>query len=127
MIIKKSFLASLTSILLIVGGCSNPKTIDNKSESDKMFIELKELLLLYSDSLKNAADSASITNIVDRYESELTKTIYKYPAESDLQLTQGQQDTIASLTENFVSLKRLKYSNLLQNNDSIATDSITVE
>lgn len=127
MIMKKSFLASLTSLLLIVGGCSNPKTIDNKSESDKMFIELKELLLLYSDSLKNAADSASITNIVDRYESELTKTIYKYPAESDLQLTQGQQDTIASLTENFVSLKRLKYSNLLQNNDSIATDSITVE
>ena len=127
MIMKKSFLASLASMLLIVGGCSNPKTIDNKSESDKMFIELKELLLLYSDSLKNASDSASITNIVDRYESELTKTIYKYPAESDLQLTQGQQDTIASLTENFVSLKRLKYSNLLQNNDSIATDSITVE
>ena len=124
---KKSFLASLTSLLLIVGGCNNPKTIDNKSESDKMFIELKELLLLYSDSLKNAADSASITNIVNRYESELTKTIYKYPAESDLQLTQGQQDTIASLTENFVSLKRLKYSNLLQNNDSIATDNITVE
>ena len=127
MIMKRSLLASLTSLLLIVGGCNNSKTIDNKSESDKMFIELKELLLLYSDSLKNAADSASITNIVDRYESELTKTIYKYPAESDLLLTQGQQDTIASLTENFVAIKRLKYSNLLQNNDSIATDSITVE
>ena len=124
---KQSFLACLTSMLVIVGGCSNPKTIDNKSESDKMFIELKELLMLYSDSLKNASDSASITNIVDRYESELTKTIYKYPAESDLQLTQGQQDTIASLTDNFVAIKRLKYSNLLQNNDSIATDSITVE
>ena len=127
MIMKQSFLACLTSMLVIVGGCSNPKTIDNKSESDKMFIELKELLMLYSDSLKNASDSASITNIVDRYESELTKTIYKYPAESDLQLTQGQQDTIASLTDNFVAIKRLKYSNLLQNNDSIATDSITVE
>ena len=124
---KQSFLACLTSMLLIVGGCSNPKTIDNKSESDKMFIELKELLLLYSDSLKNASDSASITNIVDRYESELTKTIYKYPAESDLQLTQGQQDTIASLTDNFVAIKRLKYSNLLHGNDSIATDSITIE
>ena len=124
---KQSFLACLTSMLVIVGGCSNPKTIDNKSESDKMFIELKELLMLYSDSLKNASDSASITNIVDRYESELTKTIYKYPAESDLQLTQGQQDTIASLTENFVAIKRLKYSNLLHGNDSIATDSITVE
>ena len=36
------------------------------------------------------------------------------PAESDLLLTQGQQDTIASLTENFVAIKRLKYSNLLQ-------------
>lgn len=124
---KQSFLACLTSMLLIVGGCSNPKTIDNKSESDKMFIELKELLMLYSDSLKNASDSASITNIVDRYESEQTKTIYKYPAESDLQLTQGQQDTIASLTENFVAIKRLKYSNLLHGNDSIATDSIPVE
>ena len=127
MIMKQSFLACLTSMLLVVGGCSNPKTIDNKSESDKMFIELKELLLLYSDSLKNASDSASITNIVDRYESELTKTIYKYPAESDLQLTQGQQDTIASLTDNFVAIKRLKYSNLLHGNDSIATDSITIE
>ena len=127
MIMKQSFLACLTYMLLIVGGCSNPKTIDNKSESDKMFIELKELLLLYSDSLKNASDSASITNIVDRYESELTKTIYKYPAESDLQLTQGQQDTIASLTDNFVAIKRLKYSNLLHGNDSIATDSITIE
>ena len=124
---KQSFLACLTSMLLIVGGCSNPKTIDNKSESDKMFIELKELLMLYSDSLKNASDSASITNIVDQYESELTKTIYKYPAESDLQLTQGQQDTIASLTDNFVAIKRLKYSNLLHGNDSIATDSITIE
>ena len=127
MIMKQSFLACLTSMLLVVGGCSNPKTIDNKSESDKMFIELKELLMLYSDSLKNASDSASITNIVDRYESELTKTIYKYPAESDLQLTQGQQDTIASLTDNFVAIKRLKYSNLLHGNDSIATDSITIE
>ena len=127
MIMKQSFLACLTSMLLIVGGCSNPKTIDNKSESDKMFIELKELLMLYSDSLKNASDSASITNIVDQYESELTKTIYKYPAESDLQLTQGQQDTIASLTDNFVAIKRLKYSNLLHGNDSIATDSITIE
>ena len=124
---KRSLLASLTSLLLIVGGCNNSKTIDNKSESDKMFIELKELLILYSDSLKNASDSASITNIVDRYESELTKMIYKYPAESDLLLTQGQQDTIASLTENFVAIKRLKYSNLLQGNDSIATDSITIE
>ena len=124
---KQSFLACLTSMLLVVGGCSNPKTIDNKSESDKMFIELKELLMLYSDSLKNASDSASITNIVDQYESELTKTIYKYPAESDLQLTQGQQDTIASLTDNFVAIKRLKYSNLLHGNDSIATDSITIE
>ena len=124
---KRSLLASLTSLLLIVGGCNNSKTIDNKSESDKMFIELKELLILYSDSLKNASDSASITNIVDRYESELTQTIYKYPAESDLLLTQGQQDTIASLTENFVAIKRLKYSNLLQGNDSIATDSVTIE
>ena len=127
MIMKRSLLASLTSLLLIVGGCNNSKTIDNKSESDKMFIELKELLILYSDSLKNASDSASITNIVDRYESELTKTIYKYRAESDLLLTQGQQDAIASLTENFVAIKRLKYSNLLQGNDSIATDSITIE
>ena len=61
---KQSLLASLTSLLLIVGGCNNPKTIDNKSESDKMFIELKELLILYSDSLKNASDSAS-TYIID--------------------------------------------------------------
>lgn len=127
MTIKQFSSAVLTFLLLIIGSCSNPKTIDNKSESDKMFIELKELLLIYSDSLKNVSDSASITNIVNHYESELTKTIYKYPAESDMQLTQGQQDTIASLTENFVSLKRMKYAKLLQNNDSIAKDSLTIE
>lgn len=122
---KRSLLASLTSLLLIVGGCNNSKTIDNKSESDKMFIELKELLILYSDSLKNASDSASIAHSIERYETELNKCIFRHPAGTDLELSAGQQDTLTMLTENFLALKRSKIQGLTMPADTVASDSVT--
>lgn len=122
--IKYFYILILISILV---ACNKSAHEEINTHAMHLYNDVKSLIKSYSDSLSNANDSATINNILSKYESDLTKISYKYPAETDYQLTIGQQDTISKLTDEFVRLKQLKLQSLYQPNDSITTDSTVLQ
>lgn len=77
---------------------------------------------LYTDSITHAKDSASLLALMQRYDDSLTKLNYEYPANSDILIDEGENDTIKMLSMRIVHLRD---SLLLRMSGKVANDSIS--
>lgn len=111
---------------LLICACNNPQVNDDNYQADLLYNDIKTLIISYSDSLNAANDSASIDNLIRKFEAELIKTNYNYPPETDFKMTVGQQDTISKLTDKYIGIKQSKLNKLLHPTDSIATEENSV-
>lgn len=99
--------AFLCSLILFIGCANKDETVD-RTDSNALYQDIKKMITLYTDSIAKAADSTSIAGIIERFEENLTKTNFKYPANADAKMTEGQQDTLYMLTSAFTKIKQKK-------------------
>lgn len=126
--VKNNILLLPIAILMVLTyGCSKSNEQSSSDDASRMYNELKKLVISSTDSLKSASDSTSVATAVENYEKLLTKIIMHYPAQTDMRLSQGQQDTLAQLTEKFVSLHREKNHRLTLSTDTLPSDTIPLQ
>lgn len=114
--------------MLVFTNCEPKRKSVDRSQATMMYNMLRQLVISYTDSLSTATDSVSIASITERYEELLTELIFKYPANTDLLMTNGQQDTISNLTAKFVRIKNEKIKGLnIEKTDRVTVDSINKE
>lgn len=102
---------TLILILLIyfIASCVRTENVSNdKENANKMYDDLYSLVVAYNDSLNQSSDSVHIENMILDYERKLTEIVFSYPPNTDLNMTNGQQDTLSQLTDKFIELKKIK-------------------
>ncbi|MDE6637987.1 MAG: hypothetical protein K2K32_07110, partial [Muribaculaceae bacterium] len=100
---------------------------DRRGAAD-MFWKIRSLVSDYTKKVSEAKDSASWADACSEFEEKLDKINFSYPPDTDILLTEGQNDTIQSLIQEYVNARDLRIHELLHpiiEADSIA-DSLAI-
>ncbi|MDE6682981.1 MAG: hypothetical protein K2J87_06100, partial [Muribaculaceae bacterium] len=74
-------------------------------QASELYQKSVRLIRLYTDSFENAQDSATLLNLNERFTSSLTALNFKYPSETCLEISEGENDTLTNLTEKIISVR----------------------
>lgn len=111
---KKKFLFTVLAILgTVLAGCKSESKEKDRSDADKMFARICKLTKEYTEKLSEAPDSATWAEVYNEFEDKLEKISFSYPPDTDLLLTEGQNDTIQNLLEEIVKVKKEKIHDIL--------------
>lgn len=118
-------LAAVVSLVAV--GCGNGKKVKDRTEAHELFDAVTTLTKSYTAKIAAAPDSAGWAMLCEEYEDSLDKVNFSFPPDTDLMLTEGQNDTITSLLATYVRVRDERIHSLLhpvEPSDSIPTDSI---
>lgn len=86
--------------------CSGDSHKRRGDEVSSLYSHSVSLIKSYTDSMKLATDSARVNALAENLEIRLTSLNFKYPADTDLLMTEGENDTLAMMVSKFVKLKK---------------------
>lgn len=115
------------SVSLVAIGCGNGKKAKDRTEAHELFDAVTTLTKSYTAKIAAAPDSADWAMLCEEFEDSLDKVNFSFPPDTDLMLTEGQNDTITSLLATYVRVRDERIHSLLhpvEPSDSIPTDSI---
>lgn len=85
-------------VLLAVCACGHTSTSDEEAERPvdalRLYSTTCRLVNIYADSIRNAPDSASAIVAFEHLQSELDSLNFSVEPDTDLLLTEGENDTI---------------------------------
>ena len=108
-------------------GCGGSKKVKDRAEAHELFEAVTSLTKSYTARVAAAPDSASWAMLCEEYEDSLDKVNFSFPPDTDLMLTEGQNDTITSLMGAYIKARDERIHVLLypvEPPDSIPTDTI---
>ncbi len=127
---KNRILIAVLGIACICSyGCSQEKKNKDRDEATDMFNRICKLTEDYTGKLKEAPDSSNWATLCSEYEDKLYKINFSYPPDTDLLLTEGQNDTIHSLMLDYIKARDERIQNILHpivEADTLQTDSTNV-
>lgn len=99
------------SVSLSLIGCARKPNKNSHIHAAQLFEKSLVLLRAYTDSLSIAKDSAHVESLARAYESKINAINFEFPPETDLRLTQEENDSLIKLTDRLVATRRdrLKY------------------
>ncbi|MDE5849922.1 MAG: hypothetical protein K2H38_07255 [Muribaculaceae bacterium] len=119
---KCVLMALLASVCIGVAGCAQEKKKKDRSQATEMYERICKLTEDYTDRLQNAPDSADWASVCSEFEEKLDKITFSYPPDTDLLLTEGQNDTIHLLMQEYVRMREVRIHGLLH--PQVETDSL---
>ncbi|MDE7413000.1 MAG: hypothetical protein K2N05_04300 [Muribaculaceae bacterium] len=115
--------------LLISPACKKKVETSLRPDAIELYHKSARLLRLYLDSFSLAKDSATLLDLDSRFNHSLTTLNFKFPAETCLEISEGENDTLTNLTERLVALKDsllFLYAHPVTDEDSIPIDSLSM-
>lgn len=109
-----------------LGGCSGKNEDTRGAQARSLYEKSLTLVRSYSDSMARAKDSAAVERLSEAYDEAVTKLNFNYPADTDPDMSEGENDTLARLTLRFVSLRDsllYRFAHPLATPDSLASDT----
>ncbi|MDE6768320.1 MAG: hypothetical protein K2J78_01190 [Muribaculaceae bacterium] len=99
------------SVSLSLIGCARKPNKNSHIHAAQLFEKSLVLLRAYTDSLSIAKDSAHVESLARAYESKINAINFEFPPETDLRLTQEENDSLIKMTDRLVAARRdrLKY------------------
>jgi len=122
-----SLLAGILFLPAILAGCAKKAPDSNREEARQLFSKSIGLIKRYTDSISAARDSTSLFDLDNRFNTSLANLNFEYPSDTDLALSEGENDTLANVTMKYVAIRDsllYAYAHPKADADSIATDSI---
>ncbi len=89
--------AALVAVGMIAISCSKETKSKDRSNAKEMYEQICKLTKDYTEKVADSPDSASWAASCAEFEDKLDKVNFNYPPDTDLLLTEGQNDTIYSL------------------------------
>lgn len=117
-------------LLLILAACTEKKTDQARVAARSLYQQSERILSKYTDSVKSARDSSSLLGIMERLDLALTECEFTYPPETDLRMSEGENDTLANLALRISFLRDsllYVYAHPVVPSDSIPADSTTTD
>lgn len=119
------WIAALCLLTFGTSGCSGGKYSEDRSSADSLFQAVTSLTGEYTVKIAAARDSAEWAAIAKDYEDRLDKVNFSLPADTDLLLTEGQNDTIYQMTEAYIAARDARITTIMHPKASV--DSIPDE
>lgn len=95
--------------LCFLGACEMKDKKEKSEEAEKLYQESIETLNLFISQIQSANDSISIDSLLERYEKKITDINFAVSPETDLKLTEQQNDSIYKLIEKLQRVTATKY------------------
>lgn len=119
-------IGGLIIIALFAGGCRRKDDNNLDREAKELFENSVRLIKSYSDSLKTAGDTARIEYLTNAFDKSLTSLNFKYPADTDLSLSEEENDSMIKLISRIVELRQQRLKEL-DKNLHLAVDTVEVK
>lgn len=124
-------LLALPALLAIAvsGGCKGDNKDTDHAMAAQLFGKSASLISLYTDSIRNAKDSAALKRMANDFDERLAKINFQFPADTDLHLTEQENDSLIKLLDTLVAVRkdREKFLDVELRRDSVAQDSVNVK
>lgn len=111
-------------VALAVVGCAQEKKKKDRSGADEMFRRIASLTSNFTTKVAEAADSAAWSELCTQFEDSLDRINFAYPPDTDLLLTEGQNDTIHALMQEYIKERDSRINAILH--PVVETDSVMV-
>lgn len=105
------WLLSLGAICCI--GCSQEKNDKDRSLAYDMFTRICNLTKESTILLSKVNDSVAWATACSDFEEKLDKISFSYPPDTDLLLTEGQNDTINTLLQEYIHMRDKRIHDIL--------------
>lgn len=115
---------------IAISSCSENNEDSQREAARNLYEKSVKLGRLYCDSMSHAKDSAEVVRLDAAYEAALTKLNFDFPAETDLGISEGENDTLHIYSARYIHLRDsilLVFGNKIHlAGDTIETESETV-
>lgn len=108
---------------MIASSCSKETHHKDRSNAIEMYERICKLTKEYTEKIVDSSDSMSWAAINSEFESKLDKVNFSYPPDTDLLITEGQNDTIYSLMQAYIKARDGRIHSLLH--PIVVTDTLT--
>ncbi len=120
----RKILIIIPVLAFILYACGN-RTEENRNEDvEKLYNQTFRLTKLYTDSMSQATDSASLHGLMERFDARLSELNFSVKAETDYHLDEGKNDTIFLLID---SLRRTYDHRLYHLANPLPADSVAID
>ncbi|MDE6019132.1 MAG: hypothetical protein K2G85_10005 [Muribaculaceae bacterium] len=90
---------------MVIAGCASEKKKKDRREADDMFRKISAFVSEYIEKVGASPDSASWATACSDFEEGLDKITFSYSPDTDILLTEGQNDTINALIEEYIKAR----------------------
>lgn len=123
--LKRGIMPLFMVSLCGMAGCGNSGEKYDHAVAQQLFQKSVRLIELYTDSMKNVSDSATYRRLRDSFDDKLSKVNFQFPADTDLHLTQEENDSLMRMLDKFVKMVNEKGKSL-NATDSVPSDSVAL-
>lgn len=110
---KKELLTSFLLLFLFIA-CGKNNDSDNYEEARLLFSQSAELIIDTTQKIELSNDSSAIDSLSRLYEKKITDINFSIPPETDLKLTEQENDSLFKLMVNMQRTKEDKLKKLAE-------------
>lgn len=104
---RRSVLALLPVVLLLCfAGCRQNSENSERVMAHNLYREISSTLKRATHSMKNANDSTTVDSLYVECQEKIDRIYLSYPADADLLISEGENDTLGRLFDDFIKARR---------------------
>ena len=88
--------------------CTNKEKDTKNEDANLLFDKSVELIKDFSQKLSNASDSVQIDSLISTFEKKITELNFSFPPNTDLKLSEQENDSLYKLLRDFETIRNLK-------------------
>lgn len=96
---------TIVLIMSMTSSCNEKKDGSLRNDARDLYIESLKITNIYIDSIFNSKDSTTLLSLCSRYDEALTKLNYKYAAGADYKISEGENDTLITMSDRLIFLR----------------------
>lgn len=116
----------ILAVMIMAAGssCERKPDTSGRENAKLLYSQSVNLIHLYLDSVTNCRDSAAVAELNDNFVESVARLNFRFPPNTDLHLTENENEILAKMTSRFAGLSRLRLKKLAGHPaDSLRRDS----
>ncbi len=114
--------------LPLLCGCAKEKDQSSHIAAGQLYKKSLSLLEAYTDSLKNARDSAHVESLDRAFDSKINAINFEFPPDTDLRMTEEENDSLIKMADRMVSTRKKRLASFAAiSQDTIPSDSVATK
>lgn len=119
-------MAAMLPFVGIATSCRDAREDNSHVMARQLFTKSVNVIRIYTDSIRNVSDSASFKRMTEGFEESIVKVNFQFPPDTDLKMTEAENDSLINLLDSLASAVRMKEKTLgkIYLPDSLRADTV---